>query len=108
MTDRRKIINPQTGNKVYADGALGKKILAARKATRAKISSKKRPSRKSGKRRKKPSRKSGKGYCTRRKSPKTCGSEPNCSWRKKSKTCVRRKGVRKGTVYEGPMFKRDY
>ena len=41
MTDRRKIINPQTGNKVYADGALGKKILAARKATRAKISSKK-------------------------------------------------------------------
>lgn len=97
MTDRRKIINPETGKKVYADGAVGKRILAARKAARAKKSSKK-----------KPSRKSGKGYCTRRKSPRTCGSEPNCSWRKKSKTCVRQKGVRKGTVYEGPMLKRDY
>jgi len=100
MVDRRKIINPKTGNKVYADGAIGKQILAARKAARSK-KSKKSP-------KKKPSRKSGKGYCTKRKSPKTCGSEPNCSWRKKSKTCVRQKGVRNGTVYEGPMLKREY
>tara|TARA_B100000945_G_scaffold134371_1_gene107272 strand:- start:286 stop:579 length:294 start_codon:yes stop_codon:yes gene_type:complete len=97
MTERKKIINPKTGNYVYADGAIGKQILAARKAARSKKSPKK-----------KPSRKSGKGYCTKRKSPKTCGSEPNCSWRKNSKTCVRQKGVRKGTVYEGPMLKREY
>tara|TARA_Y100000748_G_scaffold296528_1_gene289459 strand:- start:1247 stop:1543 length:297 start_codon:yes stop_codon:yes gene_type:complete len=98
MTERRQIVNPETGKKVFADGVIGKRILAARKNARKKTT-KKSP---------KNSRKSGKGHCTKRKSPRTCGSEPNCSWRKKSKTCVRQKGVRKGTVYEGPMLKNDY
>lgn len=97
MGSRRKITNPKTGRKVYATGTIGRKILSRKKSAK-----------KSGKKKKKPSRKSGKGFCTRRKSAKTCGSEPNCSWRKKSKTCVRQKGVRKGSVYEGPKRKGDY
>ena len=93
MGSRRKIVNPKTGRKVYADGAVGREILSKRK---------------SPKKSRKPSRKSGKGFCTKKKSAKTCGSEPNCSWRKKSKTCVRQKNVRKGSVYEGPKRKGDY
>ncbi len=37
-------------------------------------------------------------------SRKRCGSvDPSCNWRKKT-GCVRRSGVRKGSVYEGPSM----
>ncbi len=41
--------------------------------------------------------------CKVLRSRRKCGGNPNCLWRKR-RGCVRRRGVGKGVVYQGPMM----
>ncbi len=69
---------------------------------KAKYSKKRKSSRKGSRKGKKRVSRRGSAVSCKGRSESKCGSNPNCSWTKKG--CKRRRGVLKGSIFQGPML----